>query len=185
MEHPSVALKDWLRAIAGFGKKWNHLLSSLCHQRDLALATSSLGMPQTSIVSIHACQHCSSSFDTLAALRTHMFRHHGYRNPARYYISHDNTCAACLMSWTSRDDVFKHLAYGPNKCLTLLQQVWDPIDHELAIALDAAAVEQRISVSKARTPRTPPVRLQGPRVSPCLAAVRGHKKHFSQSACVN
>ena len=119
------------------------------------------------------CSECDASFNTVAALCTHNFRNHGYRNPARYFISDNNACPVCNRVFQHRDLAFKHLAYDSKRCLALAQTIFNPMPHAQVVELDLQAVLIRKRIDTSQQPYVPPFRTHGPFVSHCLAEVRG------------
>ena len=92
---PATHVADWLHMVTTYGKRWNTLVSLLCRSRDpLSDGVACPPVIGSSVVEVQRCLYCTfSSFD-IAAMRTHMYRKHGYRNPARLYIASNNICAA-------------------------------------------------------------------------------------------
>ena len=129
---------------------------------------------------MHPCRFCMSLHRSIlaicayiardiAALCIHMFRAHGYRNLARHYIT-NNTCAACLRIFATRDRCFKHLAYDSPKCFGLLKSVYLPLSVETVGELDTQAVAVRKEQSKTREPLASVKRAAGPLINESLSS---------------
>ena len=97
-----------------------------------------------------------------------MFRCHGYRNPARHYIM-NNTCAACLRVFATRERCVHHFAYDSVPCLILIKSIYLPLPVEVVLQLDDEAVKLRNLRAKTRVPLALPRRAAGPLINACLA----------------
>ena len=154
--------RSWLNHVLSSGKGWNTFLSSICKQSDPISGDIAHVNVAEIMPSSFACNLCDAVFLSIAALCTHNFRCHGYRNPARYFIK-SNTCAACLTKFHHRDDVFRHLAYYRSKgCLQLLQRIYLPMSHGTVCELDDVAVVSKLDRAASRCPCTPPCKELGP-----------------------
>ena len=175
LDHPSRCLSEWIERVNVYGKKWNSLLSIICSQCDPSADASELigNLHCSDIFTCFTCTDCDTSFNTVASLCTHRFRCHGYRNPARYFISINNACPVCDLVSHNLDDAFKHLAYNRPRCLAVAQTLFHPISHAQVVELDLQAVKDRKRNANSRRPRMLPLKIYGPLVSSALADVRG------------
>ena len=176
LQPPATDLKSWLNLVSD-SKNWNRLLSSIVKHRDLVSNDVAIVDVSDSVISSFPCTSCDAVFASLSALCTHNYRVHHYRNPARYYIVHD-TCAACLRKFHHRDDVFRHLAYGNQQCLQLLQRIYLPMPHSAVCELDDAAVASRKDRAASRCPRPPPCKELRPLLHPDILQVRQQLYQF-------
>ena len=170
--HPLDAMKQWLDCVLSYSSRWSKVLDMLCNSRDPTTHPHAEIDPYCS-QTLHFCTECSFFSSNVSALRTHMFRIHGYKNPARSYIAQRNTCAACLHAFSSRDKVFKHLAYDSKDCLALLQQLYSPLPQSTVLDLDSEAVTARHNTSRSRACTRRACREYGPLVHLDLVTING------------
>ena len=162
---PSEDTEPWLESIRKFSKKWNTALSPLLvyHVSDfVSVHVDGDTVPSTSCqfaCSFAGCAYVATSGD---ALKTHLFRCHGYLNPTRFYVSADHMCHACFMRFHNRDDAVKHVAYTPKQGLRKLQAFLNPLPLDEVKELDSAEVVARTERRKSRHPRMPPLKVAGP-----------------------